>query len=104
MDPKKNQRGDRVDATPGLREYQTVADTVGMVPSLRVKDNVIQAVIVVVGGFAGAGIGAAYLTPKGETWVIGAMIGALGGLVLSTLISGGVIMVLGWVRAAKKLK
>lgn len=103
--PKTNKGFDhQLDTQKGLREYQTVADTVGFVPSLRVKDNVVQAVCVGVGLLAGVGIGAAVAVANGAEWYIGAMLGALGGLILSTLVSGGVIMVLGWVRAAKKIK
>jgi hypothetical protein len=94
----------RLDTQKGLREYQTVADTVGFVPSLRVKDNVVQAICVGVGLLAGVGVGVAVAVANGAEWYIGAMLGALGGLILSTLVSGGVIMVLGWVRAAKKIK
>lgn len=94
----------QLDTQKGLREYQTVADTVGFVPSLRVKDNVVQAVCVGVGLLAGVGVGVAVAVANGAEWYIGAMLGALAGLILSTLVSGGVIMVLGWVRAAKKIK
>lgn len=94
----------RLESEKGLKDYQTVADTVGMVPSLRIKDNVIQAVVVVVGLLIGVGAGSLLFAPalKLEWWQ-GAMVGALAGLVISTLLSGGVIMVLGWVRAAKRM-
>lgn len=94
----------RINEKGGVGTYQTVADTVGFVPSLRVKDNVVQAVCVAVGLLVGVGAGVMIATANKAEWYIGAMLGALGGLVLSTLVSGGIIMVLGWVRAAKKMK
>lgn len=96
FDQRLNEKG-------GVGAYQTVADTVGFVPSLRVKDNVVQAVCVAVGLLVGVGAGVMIALANDGEWYIGAMLGALGGLVLSTLVSGGVIMILGWVRAAKKL-
>lgn len=104
MSAQKPSFNERLDTEKGLKDYQTVADAVGFVPSLRVKDNVIQAVCVAVGLAVGVGAGVMIATANKAEWYIGAMLGALGGLVLSTLVSGGVIMVLGWVRTAKKLK
>jgi hypothetical protein len=81
-----------------LGGYHTVADTVGMVPSLRVKDNVIQAAVVLGATALGASIGLA---------VGGGMVAIIYGAVAmigSTLVSGLVLMVLGWVRGAKRLK
>jgi hypothetical protein len=94
----------QLNSNEGVGAYQTVADTVGLVPSLRVKDNVIQAIFVAFGLIVGVGIGLAVANANNAEWYIGAMIGALGGLIVSTLLSGGVIMVLGWIRAAKKIK
>jgi len=81
----------------GLETYNTIAETVGGVPTLRVKDNVIQAVAIllslvlgVIIGFAVGGVG-------------GALAGAFAGLLAGLLISGTVLMVVGWLRAAKKL-
>ncbi len=78
-----------------IDEYQTVAETIGG-PSLRVKDNVIQAAVIVGSTMIGAGIG--WLVKQG----IGAAIGAVAGMIVSTLLSGLVLMVLGWVRASKR--
>lgn len=81
----------------GLEAYQTVAETIGG-PSLRVKDNVVQAIVV----FACMGVGAAigFFGWGG----LGAAIGGVSGMIGGTLVSGGVLMVLGLVRAAKKIK
>lgn len=79
-----------------LETYQTVADTVGMVPSLRVKDNVIQAVVIVACTALGAAIGLA------RADALGAAAGAAVGMIVSALISGMVLMVLGWLRAARR--
>ena len=81
----------------GLETYNMVAETVGMLPSLRMKDNLIQAIImgvitciaVIVGGTMGG--------------TQGALIAAVLGLLASLLISGFVLMIVGWVRAAKKM-
>jgi hypothetical protein len=77
--------------------YDTVADTIGLVPSVRLKDNVIQGITVVVV----TGIAALVGFVMGGT--TGLAVGALLGLVGSLLVSGTVLMVVGWVRAAKKL-
>ena len=70
--------------------YNLLADKIGGVPNVRKKDNLCQAITVgvflivgvIVGWFAGE-------------WPEGVLLGALGGLVAGTLISGMVIMVLG---------
>lgn len=87
----------RPPAPSAIDQYQAVADTIGG-PSLRVKDNVIQAVVIVGSMIVGAGIG--WLVNRG----VGAAIGAVAGMIISTFLSGSVLMVLGWVRASKRLK
>jgi hypothetical protein len=81
----------------GRETYNTVAETVGLVPSLRKKDNLIQGIIVLVGTALAGLVG---LLVDGTT---GLMLGALAGLIGSGLLSGGVLMIIGWVRAAKKV-
>jgi VIT1/CCC1 family predicted Fe2+/Mn2+ transporter len=98
-EPSNQQEGDRENSrSVRSREiYNTIAETVGGVPSLRMNDNVIQAIVigvttavaVAIGGMVG---GAA-----------GALAAALLGLILSTLLSGIVLMVIGWVRAFQKM-
>jgi hypothetical protein len=73
-----------------------VAETVGLVPSLRWKDNIIQGVVVLVVTGIAAVVG--LLTNGME----GLLVASLVGLLASLLISGFVLMVVGWVRASKK--
>lgn len=84
-------------SSPGLDNYNTVAETIGG-PSLRLKDNVIQAAIVI--GCTALGAIAGYIY---NDW-IGALVGGAGAMIASTLISGIVLMVIGWMRAAKRVK
>ncbi len=48
----------------GLETYNRIAETVGGLPNLRVKDNVIQAAVVIACTLLGAGIG--YLIGAGR--------------------------------------
>lgn len=76
--------------------YQTVAETVGMLPSLNKKDNLYQGIFVLVISLV--------------SFLIGVMVGGLEvglvflllGLIGSGLLSGLVLMVLGFVRLARK--
>lgn len=87
-----------------METYHTAAETIGFVPSLRGKDNLLQLVAIVVCVALGVAIGIAVaITAQGLPWYGGALIGALGGLVVGALGSGLVLMVLGWVRTAKKI-
>ncbi|MCC6897323.1 MAG: hypothetical protein IT377_00030 [Polyangiaceae bacterium] len=79
-----------------LQAYHRLADTVGLVPNIRRKDNLLQAAIVGGGTLPCVAIGAIWAGGRG------ALIGALIGLVGFGLISGLVIMVLGLVRAQQK--
>lgn len=78
-----------------LDGYHKVADTVGMVPSLRWKDNLLQAVFVVVSGAIGAIVGMVIWGAPGALGM------GIGGVITGTLISGIFLMVLGWIRTAK---
>ena len=79
-----------------IEGYQKVADTVGMVPSLRMKDNLWQGIIIGVCILIGVPIG--YFI-----WgSFGALAGLLAGLVLGGLGSGTVLMIKGWKRALRK--
>ena len=82
----------------GAEDYQRVADTVGMVPSLRWKDNLIQGACVVVGTAAGAGIGSLMTREP----MFGAVLGGIIGLVAALFISGIVLMILGMRRAKRR--
>jgi len=82
----------------GMDNYQTVAETVGMVPSLNAKDNLYQGVFCLAVTLLAALLG----------WIgfggTGAGVGAIIGLIGSFLVSGIILMIVGWVRAAKRLK
>lgn len=97
----RSESGGPQQTSDAFESYQTVAETVGGVPSLRVLDNVIQGVIVAIGTVVGALVG--------HTWWgelsghQGLLLGAGAGLIVSVLLSGVVFMVVGWIRAARKL-
>lgn len=80
-----------------MAEYHLVAETVGGMPSLRVKDNLYQTIAIAISVVIGAGVGALIA----NVWWVGALFGTLIALVVSVFISGTVLMVLGWVRAAQ---
>lgn len=87
----------------GLETYNRVAETVGGLPTLRLKDNVIQGTVVIGCTLLGAGVG--YLIGAGRgNGVLGAIAGAACAMIGSALISGLVLMVLGWVRLARRPK
>lgn len=80
-----------------MKDYDLMAQTVGGIPSLRWGDNVVQGAVVlgctVIGGIAGL----IY-----AEWG-GAFVGAAAAMLGSTLVSGIVLMVIGWVRAARRV-
>lgn len=93
--PKQGQNIDETGGQgDGVRMYNTIAETVGGVPSLRAKDNLYQGIAILVSLVVGALIGLIW-------GVFGAMIGAVVGLLVGLFGSGIVLMVLGWVRAAR---
>ena len=81
-----------------IEGLHTAADTIGMVPNVRAKDNLIQGLVIGAGTVVSTVVG---LCLGGG---VGAAIGAVAGLIGFLLISGGVLMVVGWVRTAKKMK
>jgi hypothetical protein len=82
-----------------LDAYNLVAETVGGVPALRWKDNLIQAAAILASVVIGALVGF-LVTFDGFFAVVGAFAGLVGGL----LLSGTVLMVVGWFRAAKTVE
>lgn len=90
------------DKADPLRDYHKVAETVGLIPSLRIGDNLIQLAIVIVGAVIGAGIGALAVVGSEPGWWFGALIGGVTGLIIATFLSGLVLMVFGWIRALRK--
>lgn len=90
----------------GRETYHAVAETVGMLPSLRWRDNLIQAVLVIAGALVGALAGLWLVSAdrfgEGVPRWAGLGGGAAAGAILACLLSGFVLMILGWVRALKK--
>lgn len=88
-----------------MEAYHAIADTVGGVPNLRGKDNAFQAIFVALSIAIGGGFGALLVLAGvggGVDWTIGALIGGIAGLFGGTLLSGLVLMIKGWLRAANK--
>lgn len=83
---------DRTSAS-GSRSYDQFADKVGLVPNVRKKDNLIQGLAVLAGLLVGALVGWSW-----KRSFEAALLGALIGLVGATLVSGTVLLVLGWRR------
>lgn len=104
-DPTNDQPTQPPPPTPGpdgLEAYNRVAETVGLVPNLRLKDNLGQLIAVVVGVVLGAIAGAIIARVNGGAGtdlLIGAAIGAALGFILFGFLSGIVLMVIGWIRA-----
>tara|TARA_B100000945_G_scaffold236796_1_gene192846 strand:- start:1176 stop:1502 length:327 start_codon:yes stop_codon:yes gene_type:complete len=80
-------------------EYQQIADTIGMIPSLRMKDNVIQGVVVSLFAIIGTIIG--YVREETGT---GALAGLAGGLIVGIILTGVVLAIQGLFRFFKKEK
>ena len=76
--------------------YQRVDDTVGLVPSLRMKDNLWQGIVVGILVVIGTPIGYVFWG-----W-FGALGGALAGLVIGGIGTGTVLMIQGLKRASRK--
>lgn len=87
-----------------MATYHKVADTVGGVPNLRLKDNVVQTIVVLASAMLGALVGCTLIWTKTIDWelYLAAGAGGIAGLILGTFVSGLVLMVMGWVRATKK--
>jgi len=87
-----------------LDEYHRISDTVGGVPSLRLRDNVIQTIVVDLGAIVGALAG--WAASRGGDWNfpdhVGVMIGGVIGLIASAFGCGLVLMVLGWRREYRR--
>ncbi len=101
------QEGGAPDGMGVVESYNAVAETVGFMPSMRVRDNVLQIVFVVavtgvcalVGWYSTGQSGATAWTMPRQT---GALIAGVIGLIASTFLSGLVLMVLGFVRALRR--
>jgi hypothetical protein len=87
-----------------LQEYHAFTDSVTGL-SLRWKDYIFQAIVIAV--CVGIGLLVGYLNRSTKPNADNSMVllgGTLVGLIVGVLISGGVLMVLGWFRTAKHLR
>ena len=86
---------------PGvLDDYHRIADTIGG-PNLRLKDNVVQTLVCVAGAAAGAVAGGLWAGSPGGSWnwKVGAGVGGGLGFIVAGVLSGLVLMVIGWKRS-----
>lgn len=88
----------------GLDDYHKVADTVGGLPNLRARDNIVQTLFVVGGTilFALVGLALSYASVIDLPLGMGAAIGGVAGMILCTFLSGFVLMILGVKRTVTK--
>ena len=91
---RAQQTGDESDMT-GRETYNVVTDTIAG-PNIRLRDNLFQAVVVSICAVIGTAIGAVTLFP-GER-LLGAMLGAIAGLIGGVLLSGFALMIYRGVR------
>lgn len=83
-----------------METYQTISETVGGVPNVNPKDNLYQGLFVLVCSVLAFLAG--YLTTSGPDRTTIGFVFMLLGLIGSGLLSGTVLMVAGFVRAARK--
>jgi hypothetical protein len=81
---------------PGRKFYDDFADKIGMVPNIRLKDNLLQGIAVVALTLIGALVG--FLVSPDTARSLGAGLGALAGLIGGGLLSGLVLMIVGLLR------
>ena len=84
-------------------EYDRFADTVGLLPNVRKKDNIYQGLCVLAFVIIGTVLayfwdGAAIRDFLGDTLPMRLLFGAFGGLITGVLISGAILLVLGFTR------
>lgn len=90
-----NVGNDRSEVDHKLEDYHRVADTVGFIPGLRMKDNVFQAVFILMSILIGCVFGFVVMGS------LGAIVGALVAMIVGLFSSGIILMIVGWVRAMK---
>ena len=80
--------------------YQRVAETIGLVPDMKKKHNLVQGIFVGVGSLLGLTAGAAYGAHRGSRYdiIIWALLGLVLGMGPCTLVTGLVLMVMGLKR------
>lgn len=84
-------------------QYDRIADTVGLIPNVRKKDNLYQGLCVLVFVIIGTALaffwdGAAIRDFLGDSLPVRLVVGAFAGLVIGALISGAILLVLGFKR------
>lgn len=86
-----------------LDEYNKVAETVGLMPSLRARDHLYQGLSAMGGAIGGflAGVGLSLTGVLSVAWVYGGLIGAMLGLIGGVFVSGFALMIAGFVRARR---
>jgi hypothetical protein len=80
-----------------------MADTVGLVPNVRAKDNLLQAVGVGLCVIIGVGVGYLWAAnpDAGRDASFGMLVGGVAGLVLGFFLTGLVLMVVGLIRRGR---
>ena len=110
--PRQDRAPDGMPPRPGhgLKTIQEMAETVGFVPDVRKRHNLIQGLVVALGTALGAVLGYALheRIALAVTFPVGGyettLLGALVGLVVSGFLSGLVLMVLGAARRRNRTK
>lgn len=90
----------RQEAIP--EECQTIAETVGLIPSLRLKDNVVQGIALAAGAVLGGLVGLVLGLRTVAGPAIGAGLETVAGLVVALFVSGLVLGVVGLRRAMRR--
>lgn len=80
------------------KSYDNFADKIGLVPNVRLKDNLIQGLVVGALTLIGALVG--FFVPSDTPRSVGAGVGALAGLIGGGFLSGLVLMIVGLRRKA----
>ena len=85
-------------SSDAFETYHNIAETLGGLPTVRKKDNLIQGLAILLSTTLGIIIG---WISHGTTGAIGL---GLGGMILGLVLSGLTLMILGWVRLGKRHK
>ncbi len=85
-------------------DYQTAADVVGFVPNIRKNDNIFQIICVTITSLAGLIAGPFVITAKDIPLLVVLVIGATVGFIIGGVLSGALLMILGWIRFANKIE
>jgi hypothetical protein len=88
------------DGNPIPEDAQRIFDVVTG-PNLRLKDNLIQLAIIVVGTVLCAGAGAAWAHSSGKELLAGLLLGGLGGAIVSLFLSGAILGLIRFITAVR---